>query len=533
MEQWHKESVVYQIYPKSYNDTNGDGIGDIRGIIEKLDYIRSLGVNCVWLSPCYPSPGDDNGYDISDYRGIAAEYGTLDEFKEMLDGMHKRGIRLLMDLVVNHTSDEHEWFVESRKSKDNPYRDYYIWRDPVDGKEPNGWTAAFGGSAWEYDEQTGQYYLHLFSKKQPDLNWENPKVRQEIADMINYWLDMGVDGFRCDVINNISKDFTRAYAGGNGPRLHEFLHELHERALAPHKALTVGETWGLTPDQALMLTSEKRGELTMTFQFEHLLLGRVGGDKFDPEPLDKKAFVDILVKWEYGLKNDSYPVLVMENHDQPRALSRFGDRYNYPYESATMLASMLYGMRGVPFIYQGQELGLHDPTFNSMSEYRDIETINAYNELKATGKYTEEELLAKMQYGSRDCGRTPIPWTSEKHGGFTTGEPWIKTQIDDGFTVEAQEKKERSVLNFYRKLFSIRNNDPCLKDGEFELLMNENDVSVYTRTSNDSVVYVISNFSSEERSLPDCVPTNAEVLLNNYNEIGVSLKPYQSFWLKK
>lgn len=533
METWHKESVVYQIYPKSYMDTNGDGIGDIRGIIEKLDYIKSLGVNCVWLSPCYPSPGDDNGYDISDYRGIAKEYGTLEEFKEMLDEMHKRGIRLLMDLVVNHTSDEHEWFVESRKSKDNPYRDYYIWRDGVDGKAPNEWTAAFGGSAWEYDEQTDQYYLHLFSKKQPDLNWENEKVRQEIADMINYWLDMGVDGFRCDVINNISKDFTRAYAGGNGPRLHEYLHELHERALEPHKALTVGETWGLTPDQALMLTSEKRGELTMTFQFEHLLLGRVGGDKFDPEPLDKKAFVDILAKWEYGLKNDSYPVLVMENHDQPRALSRFGDRYNYPYESATMLASLLYGMRGVPFIYQGQELGLHDPTFNSMSEYRDIETINAYNDLKNTGKYTESELLAKMQYGSRDCGRTPMPWTPEQNGGFTTGEPWIKTQIDVGFTVAEQNEKERSVLNFYRKLFALRNTDPCLKDGEFELLLNENDTGVYTRTAENESVYVVSNFSDEEKPLPACVPIDAKVLLNNYEEIGKTLKPYQSFWVKK
>ena len=534
MEQWHKESIVYQIYPKSYCDTNGDGIGDIRGIINKLDYIKSLGVNAVWLSPCYPSPGDDNGYDISDYRGIAPEYGTLDDFKEMLEKMHSRGIKLLMDLVVNHTSDEHEWFKESRKSKDNPYRDYYIWRDPVDGHEPNGWTAAFGGSAWEYDELTGQYYLHLFSKKQPDLNWENPVVRQEIADMINYWLDMGVDGFRCDVINYISKDFTRPYGGGSGPRLHEYLHELHERAFAPHKALTVGETWGLTPEQALILTGEDRGELTMTFQFEHLLLGRVNGDKFIPEPVDRKAFVDILAKWEEGLKSDGYPVLVMENHDQPRALSRFGDRENYPYESATMLASLLYGMRGVAFVYQGQELGLHDPTFNSIDEYRDIETINAYNEIKATGEFTESELLAKMQFGSRDCGRTPIPWDKSENGGFTDGTPWIKTQVDEGFTVEEQDKDERSVLNFYRKLLKLRATDECLKDGEFKLLKNDGDeVSVYTRSANGKTVYVVSNFADTASPMPDIIPDGAEVILNNYDSVDDMLKPYQSIWFKK
>ena len=532
MKQWHKDIVAYQIYPKSFCDTNGDGIGDIKGIIGKLDYLKSLGINTVWLSPCYPSPGDDNGYDISDYRGIASEYGTLDEFKEMLDGMHSRGIKLLMDLVVNHTSDEHEWFIQSRSSKDNPYRDYYIWRDPVDGHEPNEWVAAFGGSAWEYDELTGQYYLHLFSKKQPDLNWGNPKVRQEIADMINYWLDMGVDGFRCDVINNISKDFTRAYAGGNGPRLHEYLHELHVKALEPHGAFTVGETWGLTPAQALDLTSEERGELTTTFQFEHLLLGRVNGDKFDPEPVDRKAFVDILAKWEYGLSEDSYPVLVMENHDQPRALSRFGDK-NYPYESATMLASLLYGMRGVIFIYQGQELGLHDPIFNSLDEYRDIETLNAYRDLKSLGKFSDEELLRKMQFGSRDCGRTPIPWTTEKEGGFTNGTPWIKTQVDKGYTVEEQDGDEKSVLNFYRRLLSVRRNTACMGDGRFELLLNDGKTSVYARTLDGETVYVVTRFDENECVIPECVPTDAKVILNNYDSFGNTLKPYQSVWLKK
>ncbi len=532
MERWHKESIVYQIYPKSFNDTNGDGLGDIRGIINKLDYLEKLGVNAVWLSPCYPSPGDDNGYDISDYRDIAPEYGTLDEFKELLDKMHARNMRLLMDLVVNHTSDEHEWFVQSRMGKDNPYRDYYIWADPVDGHEPNEWTSAFGGSAWEYDEASGQYYLHLFSKKQPDLNWENPKVRQEIVDMINFWLDMGVDGFRCDVINYISKDLSSPYGTCNGPRLHEYLHQLHEYALAPHKAITVGETWGLSPEQALMLTGEARGELTMSFQFEHLLLGRINGDKFDPEPVDRKAYMDILAKWEYGLANDGFPVLVMENHDQPRALSRFGDRENYPYESATMLAAMLYGMRGVPFIYQGQELGLHDPTFNSIDEYRDIETINAYNEYKENGRFPEEELLDRMQFGSRDCGRTPIPWTTGKNGGFTEGTPWIKTQVDKGFTVEEQDNDEDSVLNFYRRMLAVRKSEKCILDGEFKLLLNENNVGVYSQTLGDEVMYVVYRFDDAECPMPDIIPENARVILSNYKTTGKTLRPYEAIWFK-
>ncbi len=532
MEAKHRQIIAYQIYPKSYLDTNGDGLGDIRGIINKLDYIQSLGVNTVWLSPCYPSPGDDNGYDISDYRGIAPEYGTLEDFKEMLSGMHSRGISLLMDLVVNHTSDEHEWFVQSRSSRDNPYRNYYIWRDPVDGHEPNGWTAAFGGSAWEFDEATGQYYLHLFSKKQPDLNWDNPKVRQEIADMVNYWLDMGVDGFRCDVINSISKDFESPYGGGNGPRLHEYLHELHEKALGPHKAFTVGETWGLTPKQALVLTGEARGELTTTFQFEHLLLGRIGGDKFAPEPLDKTAFTDILAKWEYGLAADSYPVLVMENHDQPRALSRFGD-LNYPFESATMLATLLYGMRGIPFIYQGQELGLANPTFTAMSEYRDIETINAYKELKESGKFTEEELLAKMQYGSRDCARTPMPWSMGENGGFTEGTPWIKARADKGFTVEEQEADPNSVLNYYRRLLALRKSEPALAEGEFQLLLNEQGTVVYTRQWQDEKIFVACRFADTEAELPAAVPKNGTLLLSNYQATGSTLLPYQAVIIKE
>ncbi len=532
MELWHKQAIVYQIYPKSFNDTNGDGIGDIRGIIEKIPYLKELGVNTVWLSPCFPSPNDDNGYDISDYRGIAPEYGTLDEFKEMLDTMHKNGIRLLLDLVVNHTSDEHEWFLESKKSKDNKYRDYYIWRDPVDGKEPNGWTSAFGGSAWQFDEATGQYYLHLYSKKQPDLNWENELVRQEIADMVNYWLDMGVDGFRCDVINSISKDFSSPYGGGNGPRLHEFLHELHLRSLGPHKALTVGETWGLTPNKVLELTGEEREELTMSFQFEHLLLGRINGDKFAPEPVDRKAFLDILAKWEVGLKDDGFPVLVMENHDQPRALSRFGDPEKYPFESATMLSMVLYGMRGVPFIFQGQELGLKNPIFNSIDEYRDIETINAYNELNEKNQFTEQELLDKMQFGSRDNSRVPICWSQEKNGGFTSGTPWIKSFCYKGCSVAEQENDEGSVLNFYRKLLKTRANEPIITEGLFELVHNEDGFSVYTMSNEDGKIFVATNFSEVEKTLPVYIPEAAKVLISNYNDVGKIFKPFQSVWYK-
>ncbi len=531
MERWHKEAIVYQIYPKSFYDTNGDGIGDIRGIIEKIPYLVELGINTVWLSPCFPSPNDDNGYDISDYQDIAPEYGTLDDFKELLTKLHENRIRLLLDLVVNHTSDEHKWFVESRSSHENKYRDYYIWRDGVDGNAPNGWVSAFGGSAWEIDEATNQYYLHLFSKKQPDLNWENEAVRQEIADMVNFWLDMGVDGFRCDVINNISKDFSRSYGGGNGPRLHEFLNELSERSFIPHGALTVGETWGLTPKQVLELTGENRNELTLSFQFEHLLLGRRGGDKFIRDEVERQKFVDILAKWENGLADDGFPVLVMENHDQPRALSRFGDE-KYPFESATMLAMLLFGMRGMPFIFQGQELGLPNPIFSSIDEFRDIETLNAFAELKASGEFSDGELLAKMQFGSRDNARTPICWDCSENGGFSSRAPWIKTHIYPENTVHAQQSNENSVFNFYKKLIKIRKENPIFIDGKFELLFNKNDLSIYTLTLDDEKLYVVANFSDSKKTLHNIIPKDANVILNNYLTFEKTLLPYQAVWLK-
>ena len=521
---WQKETVLYQIYPKSFCDSNGDGIGDIRGIISKVPYLKSLGINAVWLSPCYPSPNDDNGYDISDYRGIAPEYGTLDDFKELLALLHENGIRLLLDLVVNHTSDEHEWFKEAKKSRDNPYRDYYIWRDPVDGREPTDWKAAFGGSVWEYDAATGQYYFHLFSKKQPDLNWDNPKVRREIADMVNYWLDMGVDGFRCDVINNISKDLERGILG-MGSHQHEYLHELHERAFGPHGALTIGETWGLTPEQTLAMTGRERGELTATFQFEHILLGRAGGDKFFKCELDKKAFVDLLAKWEYGLKDDGFPVLVLENHDQPRALSRFGD-LNYPFESATALAVLLYGMRGIAVIYEGQELGLENPRFDSLSDYRDIETVNAYRELEKD--YDEKTLLEMMNFGSRDNARVPMPWNGGENGGFTTGTPWIKADFDPARTVEAEEKSERSVLKFYRALIGLRQSDETLLHGDFELLENDGATVLYRRKLGGETRYIAVRFTDAAAPLPASLPREAVCLLCNYGDVADTLRPFEA-----
>ena len=525
MEQWQKDAVVYQIYPMSFQDANGDGIGDLAGILRRVPYLASLGINTVWLSPCFPSPRDDNGYDISDYRDIAPEYGTLAQFKELLEALHAKGIRLLLDLVVNHTSDEHIWFQKSRESRESPYRDYYIWRDAVNGHEPNEWKSNFGGSAWEWDENTGQYYLHLFSNTQPDLNWDNPAVRREIAEMINYWLDMGVDGFRCDVINSISKDFSAPQGGGNGPHLHEYLHELYERAFHPHHALTIGETWGLTPAQALELTGRQRGELSAAFQFEHLLLGRRGGDKWRKEPFSMHEFVAILDKWQRGLAKDGYPVLVMENHDQPRALSRFGDSA-YPFESASMLAVLLYGQRGIPVIYQGQELGLANPVFSDLAQFRDIETLNARKELQE--EYDDAALLSMLSFGSRDNARVPMPWDAEKGRGFTSGRAWIPVENDPARSVAAEEKDKHSMLWFYRRLFSLRRENAALRGGDFTLLHNAGGYCLYRREADAKTVFVLCNLTAKEIPMPPQAQA-AQCLLSNYALAqGAMLRPYEA-----
>ncbi len=521
MKDWFKEAVVYQIYPKSFCDSNGDGIGDIPGIISKLDYLKDLGVNTVWLSPCYVSPGDDNGYDIADYRMIASEYGTMEQFKQMLDEMHRRGIRLLMDLVVNHTSDEHMWFEESRKGKDNPYRDYYIWKDPVDGHEPNGWKSNFGGSAWEFDEASGQYYLHLYSKKQPDLNWENEKVRQEIVDMINYWLDMGVDGFRCDVINSISKDFTQEIPG-DGPRLHEYIQLLNRECFAPHNAMTVGEVWGLTPEQSLMLTDPKRNELSIAFQFDHMSVGR-DGRRFYLTEFEPQKFIDHLSNWQYGLMNKGWNAICIENHDQPRALNRYCNFNDYRYEAATMLGTIEFGLQGTPFIFQGQEIGLINPSFNSLDECRDIEAINAYKEM--INEFSDEEIMERFSADSRDCGRAPIPWNSDKNGGFTTGTPWLK--LHDRYNeinVESEVNAKKSVFQYYKKLIRLHSENKTLAYGDFELELNKGPLSVYSRNGEDGRISVICNFSDRPVNYKS---VEGEILLSNFVYYGKSeLPPY-------
>lgn len=528
---WYKRAVVYQIYPKSFCDSNGDGIGDIPGIISKLDYLADLGINAIWLSPCYQSPNDDNGYDISDYRNIGNEYGTMEDFRLLLKEMHKRNMRLLMDLVVNHTSDEHAWFIESKKSKNNQYRDYYIWKDAKNGNEPNKWNANFGGSVWKYDSTTDQYYLHLFSVKQPDLNWENPVVRNEIIEMINYWLDMGVDGFRCDAINCISKDFSSENYVAIGPHLHEYLHELNQKTFAPHEAMTVGETWGLTPEQTLDFIKPDRQELTMTFQFDHICCGW-DGTKFNKRKFDPTRFVDLLTKWQYGLAGKGWNTLFSENHDLPRSVSQFGDETTYAAESAKMLATLIYCMQGTPFIYQGQELGLINPNFNDISEYRDIETLNAYEEMKSL--YSYNDLLTRLNCGSRDNARVPMPWDNTPHNGFTSGTPWIKAGSEYSLTnVKKEQNDTDSVFFFYKKLLELRKSKECFVFGEYKLLVNENNLCIYERKYKGENILVICLFGDNEREIDNSYGiVNSDVLLTNYPDVMVGskikLRPYEA-----
>ena len=419
---WWKESVVYQIYPRSFYDSNGDGIGDLNGITEKLDYLKELGVDVIWLSPVYQSPNDDNGYDISDYRAIMKEFGTMEDYDRMLDEAHKRGIRIVMDLVVNHTSDEHKWFIESRKSKDNPYRDYYIWRPAKDGKEPNNWGSCFSGSAWEYDSTTDMYFLHLFSRKQPDLNWDNPKVRREVYDMMNWWLDKGVDGFRMDVISLISKDQTfpdgkpgiNGYASfnepANGPHVHEYLQEMRREVLDGRETLTVGECSGVTLDEAKKYARSDGKELNMVFQFEHMDVDADGTNKWADKKMDLRDLKKILTKWQKGLDTIAWNSLFWENHDQPRSVSRFGNDGEYREMSAKMLATCLHMMQGTPYIYQGEELGMTNVPFKDISDFRDLDSINAWHELVGQGVFTEDEMMKYLRYKSRDNARTPFQW---------------------------------------------------------------------------------------------------------------------------
>ena len=549
---WWKESVVYQIYPKSFKDSNGDGVGDIRGIIQKLDYLKELGVNVLWISPMLESPQDDNGYDISDYRRIYEEYGTMEDYEELLCEAHKRSIRILMDLVVNHTSDEHNWFIESRKSKDNPYRDYYIWKDPVNGKEPNNWGGAFGGSAWEYDPQTQMYYLHLFSKKQPDLNWENEKVRQEVYDMMKFWCEKGIDGFRMDVISMISKD--QRFPDGemnnglygdfgpycvHGPRVHEFLQEMNQKVLSKYDIMTVGETAGVTIEEAQKYAGDDRNELNMVFQFEHVESGCGDYGKWTTAKYDFKEFKSIMIKWQEELQGKAWNSLFLGNHDQPRSVSRFGnDNPVYRETSAKMLATCIHMMQGTPYVYQGEELGMTNIYFDKLEDYCDIESINYFKEFTESGLMTPEHMMKCLMLRSRDNARTPMQWDDSKQAGFTEGEPWIKVNPNYKKINAAQQLEDPdSVFHYYQKLIRLRKEKDIIVYGEFEPLYREDEqIFAYTRKQDQEKLLTVCNFSDKNAEVE--VPEEfkgAECLITNLGrkefERKIVLNPYEAFVL--
>jgi len=553
---WWKESVVYQIYPRSFADSNGDGIGDLRGIISKLDYLKDLGVNVVWLSPVYRSPNDDNGYDISDYRDIMPEFGALADWEELLTEMHRRGIKLVMDLVVNHTSDEHPWFIEARKSRDNPYRDYYIWRPARDGREPNNWQSFFSGSAWQYDAPTGEYYLHLFSRKQPDLNWENPRVRAEIYDMMHWWLKKGVDGFRMDVINMISKapglpdapitSGERYQFGGqyfvNGPRLLEYLDEMKRTVLSHYDVLTVGETPLVSTAHAIDITNEETGHLNMLFQFEHMDLDAEPGAASSRASIRPWRLLDlkqVMTRWQKDLEGHGWNSLYLSNHDQPRAVSRFGNDGRYRVESAKLLATFLHTLQGTPYVYQGEEIGMTNVAFESIEDYRDIETCNMYREYVEERGYDPQAVLATIHAKSRDNARTPVQWDAGAQAGFTSGTPWIKVNPNYRTINVAQALADPdSILHYYRRLIQLRKENPIIVYGRYDLIVDADEqVYAYTRTLPDDRLLVILNFSADTPvfALPGDIGFSAhDLLIANYpvepsDDIRLlTLRPYEA-----
>lgn len=516
-----RHSVVYQIYPRSFCDSNGDGIGDLPGITSKLDHLQQLGVDVVWLSPIYASPQDDNGYDIADYRAIAPEFGTMADFDAMLHAMHQRGLRLMMDLVVNHTSDEHDWFQQARSSRDNPYHDYYLWREPgADGGPPNNWEAAFQGSAWEWNEPTGEYYLHMFSKKQPDLNWENPRVRQEVYALMRFWLDKGVDGFRMDVINMISKpwnadgslpdapvvrDGVLQPAFGmtcNGPRLVEFLREMRHEVLDHYDTLTVGEAPMATVAVGQALTHPDTGALNMLFQFEHMDLDSAGGHmngKWVPKPLDLSELQQTMARWQLGLHGQGWNSLYLSNHDQPRPVSRWGDDGVHRVAAAKMLATWLHGHQGTPYVYQGEELGMPNYPFTTIDDCRDIESINFYQVATRQLGWTDRQAMVSIRAKGRDNARVPVPWDDSPHGGFTSGTPWIDSHPDAGqFHAQRQRDDPESVFQHYQRLIALRRQYPVLVHGRYELLTPDHpQVCMYRRVWAEQCLWVVCNFTGE------------------------------------
>ncbi|CAI9386969.1 MULTISPECIES: glycoside hydrolase family 13 protein [Bacillaceae] len=533
---WWQTSVVYQIYPRSFQDSNGDGIGDLRGIINRLDYLQKLGIDVIWLSPVYKSPNDDNGYDISDYEDIMDEFGTMADMDELIATANEKGIKIVMDLVVNHTSDEHKWFIEAKKGKDNPYRDYYIWRDPVNGEAPNELKSTFSGSAWEFDEDSGQYFLHLFSKRQPDLNWENEKVREEVWNMMNYWLEKGIGGFRMDVIDLVGKQPDLGITG-NGPKLHDYLQEMNEKSFGNYDVLTVGETWGATPEIAKLYSNPARNELSMVFQFEHIGLDeQEGKQKWDLKPLEIKQLKSILAKWQTSLGNEGWNSLFWNNHDLPRIVSRWGNDKEYRVESAKMFAILLHLMKGTPYIYQGEEIGMTNCPISDISEVNDIESINMYYERIEQG-YTKEEILHSINVKGRDNARTPIQWDDTENGGFTTGTPWLHVNPNYlDINVKNNLENANSVFYCYQSLIQLRKDNPIVVWGDFELIEDtEEEIFAYTRKFEGKTWVVVANFSDQEKMLhlPEFNECD-EVIISNYHRESVDfgnvhLKPYEAF----
>ncbi|MDQ0244180.1 oligo-1,6-glucosidase/alpha-glucosidase [Bacillus fengqiuensis] len=541
---WWKEAVAYQIYPRSFMDSNGDGIGDIQGVISKLDYLKGLGIDVIWICPIYQSPNDDNGYDISDYKDIMKDFGTMADFDELLGEVHKRGMKLIMDLVINHTSDEHPWFIESRSSKDNLYRDYYVWREGKDGKEPNNWESIFSGSAWEYEEKTGEYYLHVFSRKQPDLNWENPKVRQDLYGMVNWWLDKGIDGFRVDAISHIKKvagfpdlpnpeglDYVPSFEGHmNREGIQDFLTELKEQTFAKYDIMTVGEANGVSSDNADEWVGAENGKFNMIFQFEHMSLWAKG----ETNPLDLSSLKRILTSWQKGLEaNGGWNALYLENHDHIRSVNKFGDQ-EFREESSKCLAALYFNMQGTPFIYQGQEIGMTNVKFDSIEQYNDVGMVNYYRIEREKGRPHEEIMKIVWEQG-RDNSRTPMQWNKEANGGFTTGTPWLGVNPNyKEINVEAQQNDPNSILNFYKNLIRIRKEHEVFVYGTYDLILPEHEkIYAYTRTLGNEKAVVICNLSRHEEQfeLPQDIAFNRQqLLIHNYD--SESIESIYSFALK-
>lgn len=556
MKNWWKNSVVYQIYPRSFKDSNGDGFGDLQGVIEKLDYLKELGIDVIWLSPVFDSPQDDNGYDIRDYRSIYGRFGSNEDMEELINKAHDRDIKIVLDLVVNHTSDEHAWFVESRKSRYNEYSDYYIWKDQKeDGSEPNNWGSSFCGSAWEYCEERGQYYLHFYSKKQPDLNWENPQVRQEVYDLMKFWMEKGADGWRMDVIASISKDQNypdypeedgRKYYTGkyhsNGPRLHEFIHEMNREVLSKYDCMTVGEAPGSTPEVARLFTDPTREELNMIFTFEHMNIDRILGSvnrKWALKPFDLRDLKRVMSEWQTKLYGRGWNALYFENHDQPRVISRWGNDTVYREKCAKAYATILHGMQGTPYIYQGEEIGMTNVHFD-LDEYEDIEVRNAYKELVLNGKTISEDDFKKAVWNkSRDNARTPMQWDDSDNAGFTTGKPWfgVSDRYKEINVKQALADKD-SIFYYYKKLIELRHKESLLTEGNYQLLLPEDEkIFAYLRNTENETWLIVANMS-EDTALTDelkpFVNDKQDIMIGNYDRANLdeALRPYESFMMR-